>query len=107
MLWFMLGGLVIPVAVACAALSRRLPAIREDFPWFWVVFPITCMAIARVVGTAVLPPTIHRPESGTYSSRDLVPIDAFTMVNVGSGILAVVAVVGTGLSVWAWRRNRV
>lgn len=103
----MLGALLIPVIVAFAVLPRRATERRAGFPWFWVVFPVTCVALGRVVAGALIPTRSYAHGPSRYAATDGLPIDQFTLLNIEAGFWTFAAVVGVGLSIWAWRKRRV
>lgn len=108
MLWVMVVALVVVLCVAAAVLPRRSGEEREGFPWFWVVFPLTCLA-AGITISGSLPGSLPMPGSGPtrYMHGHGATVDYFTVLNWLNAFLAAGVVVGTILSFWARRKRRV
>lgn len=108
MLWVMIFALAVVLCVAFAVLPRCLNEEREGFPWFWLVFPLTCLA-AGITISGFLPGSTPLPESGPvrYLQGNEPTVDYFTVLNWLNAISAASVVVGVVLSFWAWRRRHV
>lgn len=104
----MIFALVVVLCVAAAVLPRRSTEKRKGFPWFWVVFPFTCLA-AGITISGFLPGSTPSPGSGPirYVQGQGAAVDYFTVLNWLSAISAASVVVGAILSFWAWRKRRV
>lgn len=79
----------------------------RGFPWFWVVFPFTCLA-AGVMILGFLPDSTPSPGSGPnrYVQGDGAPVDYFTVLNWLNAVSAASVTTGAVLAVWAWRKRR-
>lgn len=116
--WLLLvasGAVAMVAGVVLPHRDRLGPA--PGFPWFWVVFPSTCIAIAAAVSVFAWPqavtgwgsywwdpPSLSSPTLQFLSNeqyRHLVTLRRL------QGALPVVSLVGIGLCVWAWRRRRI
>lgn len=63
MAWLVLVAMGVVVLVAVTVLPRRGRLGRAPgFPWFWVVLPVTCIAVAATLGV------FFRPEIVTHAS---------------------------------------
>ena len=110
MTWLMLFALLIVVLVAGAVLPRHRttpPALegRRQFPWFWIAFPVTMLALGMAISLL-----LRLPGPITYGWTMYMPLseDIHQPVLSVSGLIwLVVAVVGAVLSVLAWRRGRI
>lgn len=114
--WMVVFALGMSVLVAVAVLPGRRRTERRGFPWFWIVFPLTCLAVAATVAVWWPDfPTVYGagrsymplgggeyavPGMGYLSSGQRFKIDA---VMIGTPIVAASGVVA---SVWAWRNDR-
>ena len=123
MAWLVLVGVVIVLLVAGAVLPRRDRLGREPgFPWFWVVFPVTCFAVAVAVGVFAWPeivthggsvwwgsPSAGSPGSSAAEHQFLSSeqYQRYATLRRMRRILPAVSIVGIGLCVWAWRRRRI
>ena len=108
MTWLLVLATLIVLTVAGAVLPRRAKQQRYGFPWFWVVFPITALAMALTV-YAFLPIAPLGLEYGWTMYAPLTDLsdDYFDSLFAGQLLWAVTAVVGLGLSIWSWRRGQV
>lgn len=108
MTWLLVLAVLIVLTVAGAVLPRRVSREQRGFPWFWVVFPITAFAVALAV-YSFLPIAPLGVDFGWTMYSPLVDSSESSVDPFWSGKImwVVTAVVGAGLSVWAWRRGRV
>ena len=100
---------LVVVLVAAAVLSRRTAQDPSPFPWFWVAFPLTALALA-LTAYFLLPAgplntefgwTMYAPlADATDESGDSAAI------NWQGVFWAAASLAGTGLSTWAWKRGR-
>lgn len=118
MAWLVLGVLAVVGAAVCVAVPRRARLGRAPgFPWFWVVFPATCIVVAAAVCLFAWPQvspgsgnywweplTVNRPGLQFLSNEQY---RRFVMWHRARWVLPPVSLVGIGLCVWAWRRRRV
>lgn len=108
MWWVMSFALVVVLCVAAAVLPRRSDEEREGFPWFWVVFPLTCLAAGLTI-SGFLPGSMPSPGGGParYLRGHEATVDYFTVLNWLTALSTASVVVGAILSFWAWRTRRV
>ncbi|RVW08882.1 amino acid permease [Prescottella agglutinans] len=117
MAWLALFVLAVVVSAAGALLPRRARFERAPgFPWFWVVFPVTCMAIAAAVGVFVCPQAVtgsgsfwwDAPRTSSPATQFLSgeQYQRFVLLRRLRRVLPAVSAVGIGMCVWAWRRRR-
>lgn len=108
MTWLLVLAILIVLTVAGAVLPRRAKQQHPGFPWFWVVFPITALAMALTV-YSFLPVAPLGLEYGwtMYAPLSDLSDDYLDSLWPGQILWAVTAVAGMGLSVWTWRRGRV
>lgn len=108
MTWIFAFAFLTVIVVAVSVLPRRTPL--TGFPWFWLAFPLTMAVVALAVG-AWLP--IHPTRFNFYGpyvqlvggyTGSLWP---FFFGQWAKYVYTVLAVVGAGLSAWAWRRGRI
>lgn len=113
-----LFALVVAAGVAGAALPRKArkarsrgngapdtsASTRQNFPWFWVVFPFTCFSAATAFSMTFLPPLSL---TGSRHYADYLEPDAFTIANALSAVFIIATVLGAGLSIWAWKARRI
>ena len=104
----MVFALILVLGVAVAVLPHRSGEELQRFPWFWVVFPLTCLAVGFAI-SGVLPGPTSSPGSGSarYAEGRGSTVDYFTVLNWVNALSISAAVVGTVLSFWAWRQRRV
>ncbi|EGD22153.1 amino acid permease [Prescottella equi] len=123
MAWLVLVARGVVVLVAVTVLPRRGRLGRAPgFPWFWVVLPVMCIAVAAILGVLFRPEIVTHASSiwwdrpGTGSPGPGSPHEQFlsaeqfqryTMLRRMRLILPAVSVVGIGLAVGAWRRRRI
>lgn len=126
MTWLLIIAVLVVVLVGAAVLPRRASFRQQErtwsagFPWFWVVFPVTCLCVAGAVavwlpgspsGGADFGWTMYIPltDATEHSGPQLLSDRAAW--NLLSGpfsriVFPVLALVGAGLSTWSWRRGR-
>lgn len=102
MLWALFGTAFVLV-VAVFAVAPRWSGGGRGFPWFWVLFPLTVLAVTSTVAFLVL----EAPGSGPveYSTVD-VGYDPFFRYNLAAMLWPLIAVIGAVGSVIAWRKGR-
>ncbi|WP_200170848.1 amino acid permease [Tomitella cavernea] len=118
MIWSMLAACAVVAAVAGAVLPRRARFTPKGLPWFWLVFPATCLVAAWWVGASI-------GWVGNLGGSARFFWDAFTSAPEGQQflsneqfqqmqdqrrlrrVLPAAAAVGAVLSAWAWRKRRV
>lgn len=110
MIWLMILALVVVLLVAAAVLPRHRradPGFPVRFPWFWVVFPATCFAIAGTIGVLTVPSggeygwTMYPPSVQFLSNEQF---NRIMWRSRALWVLPVVSMIGVGLSIWSWRR---
>ncbi|WP_288832360.1 hypothetical protein [uncultured Corynebacterium sp.] len=101
---------LVVVLVAAAVLPRRAAEDPSRFPWFWVAFPLTALALA-LTAYLFLPAGPLNTEFGwtmyaplADATEDSGDTAAFNWQGV---FWAAASLAGAGLSAWAWRRGRV
>lgn len=108
MVWLMVLALVIVLLVAAAVLPRRGTGDASvRFPWFWIIFPATCFAIAATVGVFAVPSGGGFGWSMYPPGRQFLTNEQFNQIiwrDRAIWVLPAASVVGVGLSVWSWRR---
>lgn len=107
MYWVYAAAFAAVVVVAAVVLPRRHGSGPRAFPWFWVAFPFTCLAVAAGIvhlGPALLWEMNVGPER--YQFLDNPPRDPFTLFNRSVTAWPLLAVVGAVASVWSWRKGR-
>ncbi len=125
MTWLLIFAALVVLLVAGAVLPRRAEYRRESgtrgFPWFWLVFPLTALAVALAFaswlpgvlsGGAYSGWTMYVPLADADEDPTSTLLSDTAALYLLSGWWArvgypVLAIVGIGLSTWAWRRNRV
>lgn len=106
-MWWVLNVAFVAVpCAAAAALAPRSKKERKGFPWFWLVFPVTCLATGVSI-SGLLPGLTPLPGTGSvrYEQGRGASFDLFTVLNWLYAISAMTVVVGGILSAWAWRRH--
>ncbi|WP_333619991.1 hypothetical protein [Dietzia sp.] len=114
--WMVVFALGISALVAVAVLPRRRKHGVHGFPWFWIAFPITALAFAASVavwwpefpsiyghGYRYVP--LGRTEY-SVPGMDYLSDDQKVKLTLGMIAMPVMAVMGAGASVWAWRSER-
>ncbi|WP_293954774.1 hypothetical protein [uncultured Corynebacterium sp.] len=108
MTWLLVLAVLIVLIVAGAVLPRRVKQEQLGFPWFWVAFPITVLAVALTVYSFLPIAPLGLEYGWTMYAPLSDPSDDYTdPLWPGKILWVVTAVAGTGLSVWTWRRGRV
>lgn len=113
MVWLMALALLTVLLVAAVTLPRQsAPDTELGFPWFWVVFPATCFAIAASVG--LLGTALPQDFQSTIYIAGYEPaplalpndrVDQILLRRRALWSLPILSVVGIGLSIWTWRRR--
>ena len=134
MTWLLIFAVLVIALVAGAVLPRRAAYIAgvdsaAGFPWFWLIFPATAVVVALAVGawlpgdgvtagggnfgwTMYMPlgdadePSAWDRFRGDYLSDD----QAWRLLLPGAWARVsypLAALLGLGLTVWAWRRRRI
>ncbi|BAH51855.1 hypothetical membrane protein [Rhodococcus opacus B4] len=120
MAWLLFLALGVVALVARVVLPRRARLERAPgFPWFWVAFPVTCLAVAAAVGAFTAWPhavsgmrsfwwDLTTPDNA-HGMQFLSSEQYHRFVTMGRArqVLPVVAVAGIVWCVWTWRRGRV
>nr|AIU93509.1 hypothetical protein LRS1606.75 [Rhodococcus sp. NS1] len=117
--WLIFCAFGVVALVACVVLPKGSRHERTpESPWFWMVFPVTCLMIAASVGVFMAWPQamsssgslwwdLSGPRTPTGQFLSSEQYHEITVWNRMRWLLPVASVVGIGLSVWAWRRGRV
>lgn len=116
--WLVLVVLGVVVLAAGVVLPRRDRLGRAPgFPWFWVVFPCTCLALVAAVGVFAWPQAVTGswsfwwvPPSTSPSTMQFLSNEQYQRIVTLRWLrwaLPAVSLAGIGLSAWAWRRRRV
>ncbi|GAB3691953.1 hypothetical protein [Corynebacterium nasicanis] len=90
MAWLVFGVAFV-VVVAVFAVAPRFAGGGRGFPWFWVVFPVTALA----VGSTLMFWADFGPQ-----------VMDFFVWNLTTTAWPIVALLGAALSVWTWRTGR-
>lgn len=123
MAWLVLVGVGVALLAAGIVLPRRERLGRAPgFPWFWIVFPATCIAVAAAVGVFAWPEIVThgasvwwgapragspRPSAHGYQFLSAEQYQRYATLRRMRWTLPVVSLAGIGLCVWAWRRRRI
>ncbi|CAM3075386.1 Amino acid permease [Prescottella defluvii] len=116
--WLALVVLGAVISVMVAVLPRRDRLGRASgFPWFWVVFPATCLAVAAALGVFGWPQVVtgagsywwDAPSFGPTTRQFLSGEQYQRLVTLRRlrWVLAAVSLAGIALCVRVWRRRRV
>ncbi|MDO5669041.1 MAG: hypothetical protein Q4G50_03460 [Corynebacterium sp.] len=97
MVWIVYGA-AFAVVVAVFALAPRTGGGR-GFPWFWVVFPLSMLAI----GASIMFWADFGPQ--TFDVFGGPGYDYFFFWNLAATAWPILALLGAGLSFWAWRKG--
>ena len=120
MVWVFAFAVLIVVLVGGAVLPRRAAQPRAGFPWFWIAFPAALLLLAASIslrlpgvstvgGWTMYMPLADRPHEMHFLSNEQFNSVYLRMrlYSAAVWLLPIAAVVAAGLSVWAWRRDRV
>lgn len=87
---------------AAPEVAKTLPS--HGFPWFWVVFPLTCFSTATAFSMTVDPPISL---SGPRRYADYFEPAPFTVAEALSMVIFAATVLGVVLSARSWRARRI
>ncbi|WP_010542194.1 hypothetical protein [Dietzia alimentaria] len=120
MVWIFTFAVLIVVLVGGAVLPRRAAQPPAGFPWFWIAFPAAILLVAGSISVwlpgvgAVGGWTMYMPLADRSHEMQFLSNEQFNSVylcmrlySAALWALPITAVVAAGLSVWAWRRDRV
>lgn len=126
MTWLLIFAALVVLLVSGAVIPRRAEYRGEagtpGFPWFWIVFPLTALAVALAFASW-LPgspsdgfdfgwgmPARYVSVEGAFDEGGFLSDDAASHLimspwaRVGYPLLAIL---GAALSVWGWRKRRI
>lgn len=116
MWWLFTFAFLVVVLVGGAVLPRRAQHAREGFPWFWIAFPLTAFITAAAVNAWIswlgvpLEWSMYKPLADSDGTVQFLGNEQFWQARaifIGRWVLPLAAAAAAGLSVWAWRRDRV
>ncbi|WKD56684.1 hypothetical protein CAPI_00510 [Corynebacterium capitovis DSM 44611] len=93
---------LIVILVAAAVIPRRPCTDATTFPWFWVVFPITALALAMALASQAPIAPLGVQFGWTMYESEL-PEDIFPWNTL---FWIITSIIGLVLSIWTWRRGR-
>lgn len=118
MAWLLIVAFGVVATVARVVVPRRMRGPTGRFPWFWVVFPLTCVAVACATAAFTTVPGFVNGDGSFWWNLSLPDNEPslqflsneqyrrFETVRYAKRILPLVAVAGIVACVWAWRRGR-